>query len=239
MVRAAIAAGIAFVLALALASCNESDDHKLKGLKIQVQDAYGAKDFHKGLKAAQEGFALSRKAHGERNPNTLYFVQAISEAQLGLRNMRGAISALKQEIDVRKSAGQSEDKLQRRRTLLIKLAEENNDRMTAVDQTVIIAKSIDMGPGKDPQPTYRAETDYPPELYRKRVEGDVEMGFGLTADGTPTNVRVTHATPPDVFNDAAVASFSKWRFTPVIRDGEPVSSSGHHFTLAFRLGRGR
>src|SRR5262249_36041831 len=152
-------------------------------------------------------------------------------------NVPGAMRALKQELEMRAAAGQSESKLQRRRTLLIQMAEENRDPATAIDQTVIIAKSIEMEPGKDPQPTYRTQTNYPPNLYRDGVEGDVYLAFGLTAEGTPINVRVIKATPPDVFNNAAMDSLKEWRFTPVIRAGAPVASTGHHFTLAFRLGK--
>ena len=174
---------------------------------------------------------------GEHAPDTVYFAVGISTNQLALHNVQGAIRALKQEIAVRSDAGQAEKKLQPRRTILIQLAQDNGDTATAIDQTVIIAKSIDMGPGKDPQPTYQIQTVYPPDQYRQHVEGDVEIAFNLDADGNPTGARVSKATPPGVFDDAALDSFKKWRFTPYIDNGDPVSSTGHHFTLAFRMPR--
>jgi protein TonB len=158
---------------------------------------------------------------------------------LGQRNMAAAARAMKVELELRTKAGQSEQKLQPRRTLLIKLAEEAGDTQTAVEQTVLVAKGIDMKMGKDPQPTYRPENIYPPELYTKGVQGDVELSFNLDPNGTPVAVRVVRATPPNVFDTVAVESFKKWRFTPFIENGAPVSSVGHTFTLAFRTGRTR
>jgi TonB family protein len=230
--------GVALLLAPALVACGNEDERKIKGIKMQVQDRFGAKDFHKGLDLAQKGFALARKTSGDKDPDTLYFAQAITENQLALRNFTGGARALKQELALRADAGQSEKKLQSRRTLLIQLSEQNGDTSTSIDQTVIIAKAIEMGPGKDPQPTYRPMPDYPPEQFRNQVEGDVDIGFNLDADGSPTAVRVKSSTPPAVFDSAALEAFRKWRFTPFIENGEPVSSTGHHFTLAFRLSKG-
>jgi len=224
---------------LSLGGCDDGQKSKIKGIKVQVQMAYGDKKFATGLRAAQEGLKLSLEVNGPKAPDTLYFAQAITENQMAMRNTRAAMQALRQELELRTVAAQSESKLQRRRTLLIQLAEENNDPATAIEQTIIIAKSIEMESGKDPQPTYRAATDYPPKQYQDGVEGDVELSFALTAEGEPLNVRVVKATPPDVFNAAATESFKKWRFTPMIRDGQPVPSEGHRFTLAFRLGRAK
>lgn len=231
--------GLTLLLPATLTACGNEEERKIKGLKIKVQDAYGAKDFRKGLDAAQKGLALARKTLGDTAPDTLYFAQAISENQLGLHNIPGVMRALKQELALRSDAGQAEKKLQSRRTLLVQLAEQSGDKPTAIDQTVIIAKSIAMGPGKDPQPTYRPMPDYPPDLYRQQVEGDVEIAFNLDADGSPTGVRVTKSTPPNVFDSVALDSFRKWRFTPYIQDDEPVASTGHHFTMAFRMSRGQ
>lgn len=226
----------ALLLAAPLAACGNKETGEIKVLKSKVQDAYGDNNFAHLLDLSQKGFAMARKVEGDAAPDTLFFAQAISEAYRGMHNTSSAIRALKQELALRSGAGQKEKKLQSRRTLLIQMAEESGDTQTAIDQTVIIAKAIDMGPGKDPQPTYRAETVYPPDQYRQHVEGDVDIAFDLDADGKPTGVHVNKATPPMVFNSAAMDSFRKWRFTPFIDNGEPVSSSGHHFTLAFRMG---
>ncbi len=155
-----------------------------------------------------------------------------------MRNLRGATAALRQELELRSAAGQAEQKLQARRTLLIKLAEENGDKLTAGEQAVIVSKGIGMAAGKDPQIVYRAETMYPPEQYRQRIEGDVEIAYSLDPTGAVTEARISKAAPPQVFDQAALESFRKWRFTPMLDNlGRPIPASGFKFTLAFRMGR--
>ena len=154
-------------MALLLTGCGDDGNLAVKNLKTQVQLAYGTKEFSKALALSQKGLALARKNMGDTAPDTLYFAQAISEATLNMRNVRGAATALHQELEMRTAAGQAEQKLQSRRTLLIQLAEENGDKVTAGAQAVLVAKGIEMAPGKDPQPVYRADTIYPPEQYRR------------------------------------------------------------------------
>lgn len=231
-------AAAAVILCLGLAACGDQGKTEVRGLKDQVQTAYGKKDFRKGLEASEKGFALAKEVMGDKANDTLYFAQAITENNLGLRNYRAAIPALKREIALRAAANQNEKKLQPRRTLLIKLAEENGDRMAAADQAVAVARGIGMTTGKDPQPVYRADTIYPPEQYRQKVEGDVQVSYGLDAGGKVVGARVLKSTPPNVFDEAALDSFREWRFTPMLDSkGEPVSAQGFTFTIAFRLGR--
>ena len=203
-----------------------------------MQRAYGKKDFSRILSEAKKGLDLSRKVMGDTAPDTLYFLQAITEGNMGLRNMRGTMTALRQELEMRAAAGQKEQKLQPRRTLLIKLAEENGDPMTAAAQAVLVSKGIEMGAGKDPQPVYRTETQYPADQYRQKTEGDVEITYSLDSTGKVTEARVSKATPAQVFDQAALESFKQWRFTPMLdSNGTPKSASGFKFTLVFRMSR--
>jgi TonB family protein len=225
------------VLALSVAACDDGK-REIRDLRSQVQQAYGTKNFKKGLELSQQGLKLARESLGDSAPDTLYFVQAISENTLASGNIRGAIAALKNEIAMRAAAGQDEKRLQPRRTLLIKLAEESGDKLTAADQAVQVARGIDMGRGKDPQPVYRAPTVYPPELYQQKIEGDVEIAYSLDPTGAIVDARVVTSTPARVFDQAALDSFRKWRFTPMLDSaGQPISASGFKFTLAFRLSR--
>ena len=137
---------------LMLAACGDGGKAEVKGMKEQLQRAYGNKDFAKVLDLSQKGLTLSRKTMGDKAADTLFFAQGISEANLNLRNARGAIAALRQELSMRAAAGQSEDKLQKRRTLLIKIAEENGDKVTAGDQAVIVAKGINIEDDLPPAP---------------------------------------------------------------------------------------
>ncbi|MGE3332247.1 MAG: energy transducer TonB [Rhodospirillaceae bacterium] len=232
----------AFVAVLALcvgvASCGEDGKREVRELRTQVQQAYGTKNFKKGLELSQKGLAAARAALGDKAPDTLYFVQAISENTMATGNMRATIAAIKQEIDMRAAAGQDEKKLQPRRTLLIKIAEESDDKLTAVEQAIEVSRGIDMKRGRDPQPVYRTPTNYPVEMYQQKIEGDVDIAYSLDQNGAVTEARVASATPARVFDQAALESFKQWRFTPMLdSNGRPISASGFKFTLAFRLAR--
>jgi TonB family protein len=232
------AVGVCIALSLGLSACGDKREDEIKATKEEVQRAYGKKDFQKILSQAQKGLPLAIEVQGDKSPDALYFVQAITEANMGMRNMRGTMTALKRELEMRTAAGQTEKKLQPRRTLLIKLAEENGDPMTAAAQAVLVSKGIEMGAGKDPQPVYRTETQYPVEQYRKGIEGDVEIAYSLDSTGAITDAYVSKSTPPQVFDQAALDSFKKWRFTPMLDStGQPKSASGFKFTLAFRMGK--
>ncbi len=228
----------AIAMAFGVGACGDGGKQEIRELKSQVQAAYGAKNFQKGAELSTQGLKLARTALGDEAADTLYFVQAISENTLASGNLRGAMSALKQELAMRKAAGQTEKRLQARRTLLIKLAEENGDKATAAEQAVEVSRGIEMARGKDPQPVYRAPTAYPAALYQQKIEGDVDIAYSLDQNGAITDARVATSTPARVFDQAALDSFKKWRFTPMLdSSGRPVSASGFKFTLAFRLSR--
>jgi TonB family protein len=234
----AFAGALGLCLALGLAACGDNGKGEVKAVKEEAQRAFGQKDLPKFMAAAKKGLDLSLKVNGPKAADTLYFVQAVTEANIGMRNARGAITALKQELEMRAAAGQDEKKLQKRRTLLIQLAEENNDPMTAAAQAVLVARGIDMGPGKDPQRVYQIMCQYPPDQYRNNVEGDVDVAYSLDSGGTVTSASVARATPSQVFDQAALDCFKRWRFTPMLdSNGTPRSASGFTFTVAFRLGK--
>jgi len=228
--------GVCVLLTAGLSACGDSGKNEVKAIKQDVQLAYGKRDFPKLLSQAQKGLDLSRTVNGDKAPDTLYFVQAVTEANLGMRRITAAIPALKRELEMRAAAGQDEKRLQPRRTLLIQLAEENGDPMTAAAQAVLVSQGIAMGPGKDPQRVYRTQCQYPPEMYRRSIEGDVEIAYSLDAGGKVTDARVSKATPANVFDQAAIECLKKWRFTPMLDNaGQPRSASGFKFTVAFRL----
>lgn len=222
--------------ALSLAACGDGGQREVKELKSQVQRAYGAKDFSRVLQLSQKGLAVARASLGDKAPDTLYFAQGISEANLQMRNMRGAIAALKTELDLRSAAGQTEAKLQARRTVLIKIAEDAGDKSTAIDQAIKVSKGIEMGPGKEPQPVYQMAAYYPVRPYQQKIEGWVEIGFGLDSSGSVVSARVIRSDPPGTFDDAALEAFRKWRYTPMLDGtGRPTSASGFVYTMPFTI----
>ncbi|WP_242102157.1 energy transducer TonB [Lysobacter sp. M2-1] len=71
---------------------------------------------------------------------------------------------------------------------------------------------------------------YPPSALRLEQSGEVLVEFTVDTDGTVTNARVVRATPPRVFDRAAISAVNKWRFQPV------ASSVTTRRTIAFNPG---
>lgn len=73
---------------------------------------------------------------------------------------------------------------------------------------------------------------YPLSALNRRIEGSVQIAFVIQPDGSVTAVRLLSSTPPGVFDEAALAAVSRWRFEA---SGERVPTSR---TLSFRLPKG-
>ncbi len=56
--------------------------------------------------------------------------------------------------------------------------------------------------------------EYPRAAERRGVEGSVTVLFTVAADGTVSAVEVVTATPPGVFDRAALRAVESWRFEP-------------------------
>jgi protein TonB len=65
------------------------------------------------------------------------------------------------------------------------------------------------------------------------AEGSVTLEFTVERSGAVSNARVVQATPPGVFDDAALRAIEKWRYQPKIDAGKPVDSR-LRFTFKFR-----
>lgn len=62
---------------------------------------------------------------------------------------------------------------------------------------------------------------YPHDALMRGIEGWVEVGFTVRADGSTADVRVIESHPGRTFDHAAVAAVRRWRFVPPVVDGEP------------------
>lgn len=68
----------------------------------------------------------------------------------------------------------------------------------------------------------RADPEYPVQALEKLISGWVEMEFTVAKDGTVQNVVVVSSEPRRVFDSAALNAMRRYRFAPVLRDGQPV-----------------
>ena len=69
----------------------------------------------------------------------------------------------------------------------------------------------------------KLEINYPYRAMQAGVEGWVELGFTVKADGNVTNVKIVNSAPAATFDQAASKAVSKLRYQPVIQDGKAVA----------------
>jgi TonB family protein len=64
--------------------------------------------------------------------------------------------------------------------------------------------------------------EFPSKALAQRVGGAVTVEYTVDANGDPRDVRIIEATPPGVFDKAAVTAVKRWHYDPVIANGGPV-----------------
>jgi TonB family protein len=64
--------------------------------------------------------------------------------------------------------------------------------------------------------------EFPSKALSQHVSGAVTVEYTVDASGDPRDVRVIEATPPGVFDKAAIAAVKRWHYDPVIANGAPV-----------------
>lgn len=62
---------------------------------------------------------------------------------------------------------------------------------------------------------------YPPWALARGLEGWVELTFIVTEQGTVLDPVVVDSNPKNAFENAALAAVVRWRFRPVMNNGEP------------------
>lgn len=65
--------------------------------------------------------------------------------------------------------------------------------------------------------------DYPQRAERDKVEGFVDMHLTVNPAGEVADVSVVKAEPLDMFEDAATRAVRRWKFKPLVIDGEAVN----------------
>ena len=63
-----------------------------------------------------------------------------------------------------------------------------------------------------PEPTQVVQARYPMDALRSGVTGKVDLDFRVAADGSVRDVRILHAQPSGVFEQAATAAIRQWHF---------------------------
>ena len=93
------------------------------------------------------------------------------------------------------------------------------------------------GSDRDVVPLVRIEPDYPPRALEKGIEGWVIVRFTITTIGTVKDAVVVEASPPKVFDDAAVKAVLRWKYNPKIEEGTAVERRGVQVLLRFDMNK--
>jgi TonB family protein len=64
--------------------------------------------------------------------------------------------------------------------------------------------------------------DYPPTALAQRITGNVMLEFTVSTSGEPRDVHVIEATPPGIFDQAAISAVKRWRYAPLLVNGAAV-----------------
>jgi periplasmic protein TonB len=66
----------------------------------------------------------------------------------------------------------------------------------------------------DPVPVSREAPNYPKGAEARGIEGSVTLKFNVDAGGNVVAPQVVDATPPGVFDAAAIEALTKWKYAP-------------------------
>ena len=63
---------------------------------------------------------------------------------------------------------------------------------------------------------------YPERALSQHVSGAVTLEFTVDVKGEPRDIHVVEATPPGMFDRAAINAIKHWRYAPAVVNGAPV-----------------
>ena len=63
-----------------------------------------------------------------------------------------------------------------------------------------------------PAPVKREAPEYPKGAEKRGIEGFVALKFNVDGDGNVVSPQVVEASPPGVFDAAAIEALSKWKY---------------------------
>ena len=66
---------------------------------------------------------------------------------------------------------------------------------------------------------------YPPQAYRDGESGTVMLRVTIGPDGVPGGIALAHSSGSRALDRAAMGAVRSWRFTPAMRDGQPVAAT--------------
>lgn len=88
-----------------------------------------------------------------------------------------------------------------------------------------------------PVPTKQVPADYPAAARKRGLSGHVVLLLEVDERGRLVDARVQSASPPGVFDEAALAAVRRWSFQPATYQGRPVGVPDVELRMDFDLER--
>src|SRR5690606_40416663 len=95
--------------------------------------------------------------------------------------------------------------------------------------------SLSAGSDADVVPLVRIPPQYPPRAASRGVEGWVIVQFTITETGAVKDPTVVEAEPEGIFDEAALRSIVRWRYSPKVQNGVAVERVGVQTVIRFVL----
>lgn len=84
-------------------------------------------------------------------------------------------------------------------------------------------------------PLYREDPKYPRRALRMGKQGHVTLSFDINEAGRVVNIQVLQSNPSGLFDRAAKSALTRWKYKPMVVDGNAVSQLGQKIRLDFKL----
>lgn len=106
-----------------------------------------------------------------------------------------------------------------------------------IDMGEALSSGLAAGAGsdRDAVPLVRIEPDYPMRARQRGIEGFVHLAFTISKSGTVKDVSVIASDPPGVFEKAAIAAVSRWKYNPKIVGGAAVERPNQQMWFPFNM----
>ncbi len=95
--------------------------------------------------------------------------------------------------------------------------------------------AVDPAQNQQVMPLHRIEPVYPPKALQRRIEGHVVLSFDINESGRPVNIKIEEESPPRVFNREAMKALKRWKYQPMMINGQTQMRTTQRVKLEFKI----
>jgi TonB family protein len=85
------------------------------------------------------------------------------------------------------------------------------------------SKPPEFAPAAELVLTHYVPPDYPIGARARAADGWVDVQFTVKTDGSVSDIAVVGSEPAGLFDEPATEAVRKWRYRPILRDGQPIN----------------